>query len=442
MAADADHRNPVIAARLARIYAMHRSTIDLRLERSPYAALLQELGHPERRLPPVVHFAGTNGKGSTLAIMRSMLEAQGYKVHAYTSPHLFQFNERIRLAGRLISDEALLAAMDELDRIELADTLTFFEYTTALAFHVMAQTPADICLLETGLGGRLDCTNVVPGKALTVLTTISYDHMEFLGHTVAAIAREKAGIFQHKAPCVVARQFYPDAVLPVLAEAAKERDVKLYVYGQDWNIQVNENGFVFDGNTYPKPALQGLHQIDNAGTALAALQLLADRFPVSEQARKTGLQTAEWAGRLERVKTGPMADKLPSSWQLWYDGGHNDSGAAALADQCQAWKKAGATIHLVVSLGADKDVGAFIAPFQGKIASLTFLDLDEGRKPQTAAQMRDKLGDQIMVQIAATPAAALHTVLGAKPLKDTPQIVLFCGSLYRAASILPLPITD
>ena len=446
MTSDAAHPNPLIARKLERIYGLHRKQIDLRLARSPYAQLLEALGNPQQNLPPVIHLAGTNGKGSTLAFLRAIYEAAGYKVHAYTSPHLFAFNERIRLAGTLISDDALLAAMERIDAVQLDDTLTFFEYTTALAFMVMAENPADICLLETGMGGRLDCTNVVPDKLLTILTKISFDHMEFLGSSLPEIAAEKAGIMQQRVPCLVAPQFRAEEVMPVIQRIAHEKDVPLLCAGTHWAYSTTDKGwdFVQEGNNalhLPAPGLYGAHQFENAATAVMAVELLHKRLPVNPAHIGLGVSRAHWPGRLDRVRKGVLAAMLPGKeWQLWYDGGHNDSGAAALVQVVTQWRQQGAHVHLVVSLGADKDVGGFLAGFIPHITSLTFLDLPDGRNPQSAADMQRKYGSQSVSMAAHTPEEALRQLLKAEsPDAQEPQIVLFCGSLYRAASILPLP---
>jgi dihydrofolate synthase/folylpolyglutamate synthase len=432
MTADTLHPNPDIARALARIYGMHRTSIDMRLHRSPYETLLDSLGHPERKLPPVIHVAGTNGKGSTIAFLRAMYEHAGYRVHTYTSPHLFTFNERIRLAGDLISDDALLALIARLDAIDLPDTLTFFEYTTALALLAMAETPADICLLETGMGGRLDCTNVVPDKALTIITKISHDHTEFLGTDIAAITGEKAGIMQRNVACVVAKQFVPDAALPVLKDKALQLSAPLFIADADWRVR--DNTFVYRDMQIALGdlPLKGQHQIDNAATALMAVTLLQDRFPMTRTQMQDGLQDAYWPGRLTQVENPALNAAM--GMEIWYDGGHNDSGAAALAVQCGLWQAQGKDVHLIAGLGEDKDPAVFLDPFLDCTSSLTLIDLPIGRRPQQAAEAHAKLPQAMAakVRLAQTPQQALAQL----PQGEGDAIALFCGSLYLATLIL------
>lgn len=430
MPADAAHPNPEVARRLQHIYTLHRTDIDLRLGQSPYIKLLEKIGNPQNKLPPVVHVAGTNGKGSTIAFLRAMLEAAGYKVHAYTSPHLITFNERIYLAGKPISDEALCEYYDRIEAANNGASITFFEFTTAMAFLAMAETPADIVLLEVGMGGRLDCTNVIEKPACTVITKISYDHMDFLGDTLQKIAGEKAGIMKAGIPCVIAPQMDENAVLPVFKNAAKNLNTDLIIIGPDSPDKLPEG--------YPVPSLIGSHQLENAATALAVLNVLERHcepqakqsrpFIVPDEARKYGLGHTHWPARMQRITEGPIAALLPDGAELWFDAAHNDSGAQALANQLKAWKteKPDRPIHLIVGLAADKDVNAFFRPLNGLYDTLTLVDLPDARRPQTAEKLAAKLGTNSSIRIGKTVESYLNT----EGYKNNASIICIAGSLY------------
>lgn len=423
MQADAAHPNPDVAQRLQRIYGLHRTDIDLRLAQSPYAALLHKLGDPHKHLPPVVHIAGTNGKGSTLAFLRAMCEAAGYKVHAYTSPHLITFNERILLAGQPVSDAQLIDLFDRVDAANDSAAITFFEFTTAMAFLAFAQTPADIVLLETGMGGRLDCTNVIETPAVTVITKISYDHMEFLGATLPEIAGEKAGIMKAGTPCIIAPQLDAAATWPVFRNAAKTIGTKLMIAGRDWHLMQDDKGFSIDGAVWPLPNLTGAHQVENAATAIMATSMLP--MPISDEARRFGLAHAYWPARLQHIHTGPVAALLPQGWALWFDAAHNDSGAMALAAQMKRWKTDG-PVHLVAGLGADKDPSAFFGPLSGIYDSLTLVDLPMARRPQTGAGLKARAALP-EAALAPDPASAISAILAKKGPAGR---IVVAGSLY------------
>ncbi len=339
--ADALHPNAGLERKLQHLYTLNRDrTVDLSF-RLPYIQLLERLGNPHLRLPPAIHVAGTNGKGSTIAFMRAMLEAAGYTVHVYTSPHLVRFNERIVLAGRDIGDDALEALLDETVVLNDGGALTFFEVTTALAFAAFSRTPADILLLETGLGGRLDCTNVIRDPAVTVITPIGYDHMEFLGDTIDSIAREKAGIMKLGAPCVIGLQEHA-AATETLRRAAAEKDAPFLCHGEGWRTEPGEDGrnrvWIDDAAIpFPDPSLVGRHQVHNAGTAIRALKTLHD-FSITDDAIRHGVANAVWPGRLQRLYTFD-GKPLPDGVELWFDGAHNEDGAKAIAKQIKKWKE-------------------------------------------------------------------------------------------------------
>ena len=419
---------PNLAAKLKHLETLHREKIDLSLDRF---RLLKKMGDPQLRLPPVIHVAGTNGKGSTIAFMRAMLEAAGLLVHAYTSPHLLRFNERIRLAGKLVDDETLLGVLDE---IETANDgpMTFFESTTAAALTLFSRVSADVVLLEVGMGGRLDSTNVVT-PAVSVITRISYDHTQFLGDTIEQIASEKAGIMKSGVPCVVAYQA-DIAAKEVFRMRAAELLAPLSEYGQDFSIEELSDGFMYQTQNknikFPLPALFGAHQILNAATAITAAKIFLKNM--TNENIRIGLQQVEWPGRLQRITGGPIAALLPASFELWYDGAHNDSGAEALAEQCRRWQGQGYDIHLMLGMLITKNAAVFQAvmaecktvstiPVPGDMPSHPPADLEAQLAPLTP----------LRVHAAASIEKAIHHIIPAiKPQK--PQLILVCGSLHLA----------
>ncbi|MBB3262758.1 dihydrofolate synthase/folylpolyglutamate synthase [Azospirillum sp. OGB3] len=417
---------------LDRLKGLHPKVIDLSLDR--VHRLLAALDHPERRLPPVVHVAGTNGKGSTLAFLRAMLEAAGLRVHVYTSPHLVRFHERIRLAGTLIDDDRLAALLEECEVANGGGPITFFEVTTVAALLAFARVPADVVLLETGLGGRLDATNVVDRPAVTAITRISYDHRQFLGDTLEAIAGEKAGIFKPGVPAVIFPQPAEEAARTL---AIRAETVGAPVHG--WSVTPTEGGFRFESSRrridLPLPGLAGAHQIVNAGVALACL----DHLPVEvdDAAVRRGLAAVEWPARLQRLTRGPLAQALPAGWELWLDGGHNDSAGEVLAVQAARWaqKEPERALLLVYGMLASKEPREFLGPLApfvtaartvaipGEEASLTAED--------TAAATRAcGIADSAA---AADVGSALEDLKGRV---DGPARLLICGSLYLAGTVL------
>jgi dihydrofolate synthase/folylpolyglutamate synthase len=420
---------------LERVMRLHPKIIDLGLGR--VQTLLDRLGNPEHRLPPVVHVAGTNGKGSVIAYLRAMLEAAGYKVHVYTSPHLVRFHERIRLAGALIGEQQLIDLVEECERANKDEQITFFEITTAAAFLAFTRVQADIVLLETGLGGRSDATNVVDAPLATVLMPISMDHMQFLGDTLAKIAFEKAGIIKRGRPVIVAPQ-PPDAA-SVFAKSAAEADAPLFRQGAEWDFTIGAGGFTYrdaDGAIdLPKPALAGRHQYANAATAVAAARKLTG-FKLSAAHLAAGLRNAEWPARMQRLKTGPLVSALPKDWELWLDGGHNEEAGQIIAAMIEEWRAADAKpVSLIFGMLSTKDPLAFLrhlAPvaqdlfavgIPGDHASLPVADaVAFGRKAGLPADGFDS---------TAAALAAIVRKHGAAPRR-----VLICGSLYLAGTIL------
>ncbi|MFL7904123.1 bifunctional folylpolyglutamate synthase/dihydrofolate synthase [Azospirillum argentinense] len=417
---------------LDRLKGLHPKVIDLSLDR--VHRLLAALGHPERRLPPVVHVAGTNGKGSTLAFLRAMLEAAGLRVHVYTSPHLVRFHERIRLAGTLIDDDRLAALLEECEAANGGGPITFFEVTTVAALLAFAREPADVVLLETGLGGRLDATNVVDRPAVTAITRISYDHRQFLGDTLEAIAGEKAGIFKPGVPAVI----FPQPA----EEAARTLAIRAETVGAPvpgWSVTPTEGGFRFESDRrrieLPLPGLAGAHQIVNAGVALACL----DHLPVKvdDAAVRRGLAAVEWPARLQRLTRGPLAEALPAGWDLWLDGGHNDSAGEVLAIQAARWaeEEPKRPLLLVYGMLASKEPREFLGPLAPfvTVARTVAIPGEEASLPaeDTAAATRAcGIADSAA---AADVGSALEDLTGRV---DGPARVLICGSLYLAGTVL------
>ena len=416
---------------LVRFTALHPRIIDLSLGR--IERLLETLGHPERKLPPVVHVAGTNGKGSVVAFMRAALEAAGYRCHVYTSPHLVKFNERIVLAGREIADPPLTEVLERVEAANAGAEITFFEITTAAALLAFAETAADILLLEVGLGGRLDATNVVARPAASCITPIDLDHQKYLGDTLAAIAAEKAGILKPRVPAVIAAQ-RPEAMAPI-AMRAEAIGTPLLLEDRDWRAVPAQSGLRYEGPRWtldlPKPNLPGAHQLKNAGAALACLEQLAP-FPLSAAALAQGVAGARWPARLQRVATGPLAKLLPAGWELWLDGAHNPHGARALAAWLDAQKK---PAYLVTAMLDSKDPAGFFHELTGRFASVRTVPVPGGHNglnPAGLAETARRAGHD--AESAADSAAAIAGIIARAP--PGPALLIVAGSLYLAGAIL------
>ena len=411
---------------LQRMMSFHPKIIDLTLDRMH--RLLAALGHPERSLPPVIHIAGTNGKGSTQAMIRAGLEAMGSTVHAYTSPHLARFHERIRLAGELISEAYLTEILDECDRANQGREITFFEITTCAAFLAFARTRADWTLLEVGLGGRLDATNVVDRPRLTIITPVSIDHQQYLGETLAEIAGEKAGILKRGMPCVVGPQ--EQAGLEVIEAKAARLGCPLLVHGQHWRAWEERGRLIFQDENglldLPLPNLPGPHQIDNAGAALAALRHLGADGGACEAA----VAKAYWPARMQRLKTGPLVEAA-GSCELWLDGGHNPAGGQAVAATLA--RMTAKPTHLVCGMLNTKDVTGYMRPLAGQVQSLTAVSIPGEANTLAADVTRDAaVASGIQADTADSVFAAVDRIA-----RETPGArILICGSLYLAGSIL------
>ena len=417
-------------ALLQRMMAFHPKIIDLTLDR--VHRLLAALDHPERRLPPVIHVAGTNGKGSTQAMIRAGLEAQGKQVHAYTSPHLAWFHERIRLAGDLISEDALTALLDECITANGAETITFFEITTCAALLAFARRPADYTLLEVGLGGRLDATNVVDHPALTILTPVSIDHQQYLGETLPEIAGEKAGIIKRGVPCVVGPQ--AEEGLAVIEARAARLGAPLLAYGQHWHIGTENGRMIYQDERglldLPLPNLPGPHQIQNAGAALAALRHLG----ADQAACEAAVTRAEWPARMQRLRRGPLVEAAAGAGagaELWLDGGHNPAGGAAIAATLAAMPKR--PTHAICGMLNTKDVTGYMRPLAAHLASLRAVSIPGEKNTLTALETADAARQAgIDAAEADSVAEALQAILA----RDPAARVLICGSLYLAGAIL------
>jgi dihydrofolate synthase / folylpolyglutamate synthase len=410
-----------------RLEHLHPRLIDLSLDR--LRALLDRLDHPERRLPPIIHVAGTNGKGSTCAFIRAMAEAAGQRVHVYTSPHLVRFNERIRIAGTLVTDDRLIAEMERIERINDNAPITVFEVITAAAFDLFAATQADLCVLEVGLGGRGDATNVVASPVACAITSISLDHRELLGPSVDVIAGEKAGIMKPNVPVAVGAQ--PSDVRRILLDHAGGQGTPVRLRNRDWDISLCKAGFRYTDSVGivegPMPSLHGLFQLDNAGIAITALRAAA--FPHST----AGVAHAEWPARLQRLR-GRLAQLLPTDWELWLDGGHNPGAGVVLAEHLTRWSNW--PIHLVIGMKQAKDSAEFLRPMLPLAETVWAV-----REPDQHAAL------PVEAIIAASNGIARAGPRVTDALRDIPRgngpaRVLICGSLYLAGEILKLELPE
>ncbi|MGB9151628.1 MAG: folylpolyglutamate synthase/dihydrofolate synthase family protein [Alphaproteobacteria bacterium] len=405
--------------------------------RPGYHDLLAKLGNPQHRLPPVFHVAGTNGKGSTCAFLRAMLEAAGYRVHVYTSPHLVTFHERIRIAGSLIGEDELTEILTTCEKLAIPTGVSYFEAATAAAFVAFTRHAADFTILETGLGGRLDATNIIDKPLATLITRLSYDHRDYLGDTIDKIAREKAGIMRPHVPCFSAPQ--PEALaLQTLREAASAINAPLSVGGIDWQIAEQPNGFRFTGCKHhydlPPPGLLGRHQYQNAGLAIAALTALPQPLPPAAIAQ--GLQNVEWPARLQRIN-GPL---VPPDAELWLDGGHNDSAGEALAAQIALWHTADGPppkpLHIILGMLTTKHPAEFLAPFAQDITQLRTVAIANEPTSFTAAALAEEAQNLGISNVKS--AETIQAALAELAATDIPPRILICGSLYLAGIVLEL----
>ena len=426
-------------AALKRLLSLHPKKIDLALDR--ILRLLSALGNPQLHLPPVIHVAGTNGKGSACAFARAMLEAQGLKVHVHTSPHLVKFHERIRLAGRLISEEGLVSLLEEVEEVNQGREITFFEISAAAMFLAFSRYPADAVVLEVGLGGTYDATNVVPDPAMTVIQPVGLDHKEFLGDSLAAIAGEKAGIIKKGSPLVVGPQV--EVARDVILARADRMGVPVFEFGQDYVARQEHGRMVYEDEAglldLPLPKLVGRHQIENAGVAIAALRHAGQDWG-HDAAVERGLNTVEWPARLQRLSRGPLVESAPNGAEVWLDGGHNPHGAEAVSRAMADMEEHGERpLHLICGMLANKDALGYLRSFQGLARHVVTVAIpgeanslgagalyDMARRAGLDAAPAEDL-DDAMLQVTA------WTRLDAQ---ETPPRILICGSLYLAGKVL------
>jgi dihydrofolate synthase/folylpolyglutamate synthase len=426
---------------IARLMALHPRRIDLDLTRMH--RLLARLDHPERRLPPVVHVAGTNGKGSTIAYLRAILEAANLRVHVYTSPSLVRINERFRLGrtggGVLAADDELAAALEHCERVNAGAPVTIFELETAAAFYLFAQHPADVALLEVGLGGRLDATNVVDTPLASVIAPVSMDHTEFLGQTLMAIAAEKAGIIKPNVPVICAEQI-PEA-MTAIEQQAKRMRAPLHGAGREWHVNVERGRLVYQDDRslmdLAAPKLFGRHQFDNAGLAIATLRV-QQLFKIDPSAFETGIVNAEWPARMQRLTSGSLVEQAPQASEIWLDGGHNAEGgrvvAAALGD---LEERVSRPLVVIVGMMGNKDAGAFLANFAGLTRHIIAVQIpgrDNAMSPDRLADAARALG--MRVETSGGVEAALRSLT--RLAYEVPPRILITGSLYLAGHVLGL----
>ena len=432
---------PPLGELVARLSTLHPRRIDLTLERMH--RILDRLDHPERKLPPVIHVAGTNGKGSTVAYLRAILEASGLRVHVYTSPYLVRLNECFRLGkvggGILVSDDELRAALAQCERVNAGEPITVFEIQTAAAFLLFAQNPADVLLLEVGLGGRLDSTNVIETPLASVITPIGIDHVEFLGDTLIKIAGEKAGIIKRDVPVICADQL-PEA-LAVIEQRAKRMRAPIHTAGQDWHATIERGRLVYQDERglldLAAPRLFGRHQFDNAGLAIATLRA-QKLFKIEHAAFEAGVAAAEWPARMQRLSSGTLVDQAPRESEIWLDGGHNADGgrviAAALGD---LEERVSRPLVVIVGMMANKDAEGFLANFAGltrHIVVVRIPNTENAMPPDTLADAARHLG----MRVETAPGVEAALIALTKLAYEVPPRILITGSLYLAGHVLAL----
>jgi dihydrofolate synthase/folylpolyglutamate synthase len=438
---------------LGALMALHPKLIDLSLDR--IEQLLERLGRPQDRLAPVIHIAGTNGKGSTVAFLRAILEAQGHAVNVYTSPHLVRFNERIRLGasgdGKLVDDTTLIAAIEHVRKAKDGGPVTYFEVTTAVALHLFAENPANYTILEVGLGGRFDATNVIETPLACAISPVSYDHAEFLGSELTGIAAEKAGILKRGVPGIVGPQ--DEHVLAMIGVEADAAGAPLTIHGEDWTAYEERGRLVYQDEDglldLPMPRLAGQHQIDNAGLAIAILRRAGVRLDPA--AIEAGLRQANWPARLQRLREGPLVALAPEGSEIWLDGGHNPAAGEVLAETMAGLEeRAPKPLVMIAGMQTTKDPQGFFAPFAGlarHVLSVPVPGTDASFDPELLAELA--MATDLPARAMADVRSALISLgkegdAGSKDGKDgTAPRILICGSLYLAGAVLkengPLP---
>ena len=434
MADRAVSSDPAVQRQLDRLAALSPGSDTLGLER--ISALLDRLGNPQRRLPPVFHVAGTNGKGSTCAFLRAAIEAAGLKAHVYTSPHLVRFNERIRLAGQLIDDPGLAGLLEETLDAAGGMEISFFEATTAAAFLAFSRSPADACVVEVGLGGRLDATNVIPEPLVCGIAQLGLDHPAFLGDRLEQVAAEKAGIAKPGVPLVT--EHYPDRLAERIGEAAAAARALWLPRGGRWDAAASRGRLHYrdgqGGLDLPLPRLHGAHQAMNAALAVAMVRH-QDAVPVHPPALRAAMGWADWPARLQRLGPGPLAQILPGGSELWLDGGHNPAAARAIADFFRAHVPSGRAFHIVLGLLANKDAAGLLKPFANRAVTLHAVPVP-GHVHHEAADLAAAARAAGLASLAAADVESALGWIARHGDRSRPPIVLVMGSLYLAGEVL------
>ena len=421
---------------LERLLKLHPKLIDLSLSR--LKKLLDSLGNPEENLPPIIHVAGTNGKGSTVATLAAIYKSAGYGVHIYTSPHLVRFTERIVVSGSEISKNYLEELLIECEDANNGESITFFEITTAAAMLAFSRNPADLLLLEVGLGGRFDATNVIETPTLSVITPVSMDHQDFLGKTIDEIAFEKAGILKPSVPAIIGPQ--TNKALNVIKRRALELGSSAYIFGEDWNISPANNQLIFKmgskSSIVPRPNLLGDHQIQNAGCAVASIKLLNGQFPVSPQEIDMGLVSINWPARLQKLKEGNLIENLLEDVEIWIDGGHNQDAAKAIASTLRDWRTASPeiSIHMVFGALNNRCPQNFLQYFTNVIDTIRAVDIPGETNALSALEIETAAREcGLKAYPAKRISPAITDIISNSSGK---RRILICGSLYLAGAVL------
>ena len=435
---------PRSTAILSRMLQLHPKKIDLVLDRM--LRLLADLGNPQLRLPPVIHVAGTNGKGSACAFSRAMLEAQGLKVHVHTSPHLVRFHERIRLAGQLISEDELCDLLEEVERVNDGEPITFFEITGAAMFLAFSRHPADAVVLEVGLGGRYDATNVIPKPAMTIIQPVGLDHQEFLGSDIGVIAAEKAGVIKPRVPVVIGPQ--DEIAREVLLRQADRLSAPVLMFGQDFQSRQEHGRMVYEDEMglldLPLPKLIGRHQVENAGVAIAGLRhAVLDGKSMgwgTDEGVEKGLRTVDWPARLQRLSHGPLIVDAPDDAEIWLDGGHNPHCAAAVSRAiADLEEKIDRPLYLICGMLKTKDAVGFLSAFRGLARHVVTVAIPGEAASMGAGALYDAAR---AAGLDAAPAEDLEDAMlqlsawARAHARETPPRILICGSLYLAGQVL------